>query len=309
MNLGILLSKAAATYSERIALAYGPNSETYSQLDARVNSLANGLLQMGIRKGDSVAILQYNSPPLLETLYACFKAGFVAVPMNARLHESEVSFICEHSEASAIIFSPEFKETVRSVPNAGGKMRLISLDGSGGEFIPYDKVSGSADEPKSEVTLNDVAWLFYTSGTTGRPKGAMLTHRNLLSMTTNFLADVHAASTEDIALHVAPLTHGSGLYALPMLARGSTNLILLSRSFDPVKILDAIVEQRVTVLPFLTPTMIKMLLISPTWTVGTLAPFGASSTEAHRCTSRTSSRRSAVSATCSSRSTARARRP
>jgi acyl-CoA synthetase (AMP-forming)/AMP-acid ligase II len=268
MNVGVLLRKAEKTYGERIAIGFGSRELSYRDLSARVKALANVFLDLGLNKGDRVAILQHNCPQLVESLYACFEAGFVAVPMNARLHPREVSYIVEHSNSSAIVFGHEFKETITiasGTANPPEKRHLICLSNPSRGMLDYERLILEARDKQSRVepALEDVAWLFYTSGTTGKPKGAMLTHRNLVAMIISFLADIYHATEDDVALHAAPLTHGSGLYSLPLTARGATNIILDSQTFDIPRLLKSIQEKKVSLLPFLTPTMIKMILISP----------------------------------------------
>ncbi len=267
MNLGTLLRKAAMTFPANTALSYGESDTTYSELNLRVNGLANSLVSLGVRRGDSVVIMQYNCPQLIETLFACFKVGTVAVPVNARLHSSEFSYIIGNSDASVVVFGEDFKQVIQAMSRGNdlsGK-QLICLTNPSNGMIDYEKqmAQGANAEPTAEAAPDDVAWLFYTSGTTGRPKGAMLTHRNLMAMTMNFMADLYNPSEHDIALHAAPLTHGSGLYILPLLARGATNIILKPKSLDPQLVFETIEHRRVSIIPFLTPTMIKMLLISP----------------------------------------------
>ncbi|MHB8763290.1 MAG: long-chain-fatty-acid--CoA ligase [Deferrisomatales bacterium] len=265
MNVGTLLTKAARTFPDRLALVHGEKRRTYREFDARANRLANALRRLGVRPGEHVAVLQYNYPETLESLFGCFKAGCGAVPINFRLHPREWAYIVDHSEARAVILSPEFNEPLREVrPLLPGVRHLVTLGGAAGELLDYEALlAGEPDAgPDAEVHPDDAAWLFYTSGTTGRPKGAVLTHRNLLAMTMNFFADMAPLGPDDAVLHAAPLSHGSGLYALPNVAKAATNVILPARSFDPEVVLRTIEEHRVTNL-FAAPTMVKLLVESP----------------------------------------------
>ena len=266
MNVGTLLTKTARTFPGKPAIVHGPKKLTYDRFNARSNRLANALSHLGVRQGDKVALLQHNYPEMLESMFACFKAGYGAVPINWRLHPKEFSFIIDHSEAQAVILSPEFNETIvhirERIPNA---RHLITLSGAEGELLDYeDLISRGSDQfSDSEVHADDLAWLFYTSGTTGMPKGAMLTHRNLLAMTMNFFADICPGfGPDDAILHAAPLSHGSGCFALPNVAKGATNIILASKSFDPEQIFKSIQDYHVSNM-FAAPTMIKLMVESP----------------------------------------------
>lgn len=265
MNTGTLLTKSAVTFPERIALIHGPKQLTYSRFNSRVNKLANAFLKMGISFGDKVAILQYNYPETLESLFACFKAGCVAVPINFRLHPKEFAYIIDHSDARTVILSPEFNESIKEVKDLIPDCRhLITLSGAKSELMDYEKlIAGVSDQwVDVEVKPDDPAWLFYTSGTTGKPKGAMLTHRNLVAMTMNFFGDMICLSPDDAILHAAPLSHGSGLFALPNIAKASKNVILESKSFEPEAVFKAIEEHGITNM-FAAPTMVKILINSP----------------------------------------------
>jgi acyl-CoA synthetase (AMP-forming)/AMP-acid ligase II len=216
--------------------------------------------------GDNVALLQYNYPEMLESMFACFKAGCGAVPINWRLHPNEFAFIIDHSEAKAVILSPEFNDSIVDIRGQIKKAQhLITLSGAKGKLLDYENLISTESEQfvDAEVKADDLAWLFYTSGTTGMPKGAMLTHRNLLAMTMNFYADICPGfGPDDVVLHAAPLSHGSGLYALPNIGKAATNIILESQSFDPDLIFKTIQEYRVTNM-FAAPTMIKLMVESP----------------------------------------------
>jgi acyl-CoA synthetase (AMP-forming)/AMP-acid ligase II len=266
MNIGKLLTKSAVTFPNRLAIAYGSKKETYAEFNSRANRLANALYNLGIKKGDNIALLQYNRPEMLESMFACFKAGCGMIPINFRLHPKEFAFIIDHSEAKAVILSPEFNDSLTDLRDRIPRARhLITLSGAGGELLDYEKLisAGSSQFEDANTEPDELAWIFYTSGTTGMPKGAMLTHRNLLAMTMSFYADIFPGFGPDEAiLHAAPLSHGSGLYALPNIAKAAANIILESKSFDPELVFKTIQEYRVTNM-FTAPTIIKMMIESP----------------------------------------------
>jgi acyl-CoA synthetase (AMP-forming)/AMP-acid ligase II len=266
MNVGQLLTKSARTFPGNLAIAWGRKNVTYSSLNDRVNRLCNALRAMDVKQGENVALLQYNCPQMIESMFACFKAGFGAVPINFRLHPNEVAFIIDHSQSRAVVFSKELNEAVMDIRGRiPGTRHFISLSGGKGEVLDYETLifSGSDLFTDADVHPDDLAWIFYTSGTTGQPKGAMLTHRNLVAMTMNFYADICPGfGPGDVVLHAAPLSHGSGCYALPNVGKGAANVILESRSFDPELVFQAIERHRVTNM-FAAPTMVKLLVESP----------------------------------------------
>ncbi|MEA2109070.1 MAG: long-chain fatty acid--CoA ligase [Pseudomonadota bacterium] len=264
MNIGTLLSKSARTYPDKPAIIHGERCFTYAQFNERTNRLANALSRQGLRRGDNVAILQYNYPETLESIFACFKTGIGAVPINFRLHPKECAFIIDHSQARAVIISSEFNESLVEVKKRMPKVKLIiTTKDATGDFEDYESLLSEADPNWSDVSVDpdDLAWLFYTSGTTGMPKGAMLTHRNMLAMIMNFYADMAPLSPDDAILHAAPLSHGSGIYGLPNIAKAATNVILDSKSFDPELVFQTIEKYRITNM-FAAPTMIKLLVES-----------------------------------------------
>ena len=264
MNLGKLLAKTARTFPENLAIAHGARRFTYAQFNARANRLANALSRLGIRAGDNVAILQYNYPETLESIFACFKAGYGAIPINFRLHPKEFAYIINHGQAKAVVLSPEFNGSVRELKLEMPDVKyFVSLAGDDHELLDYEKLISSESDQWNDVDVapDHLAWLFYTSGTTGNPKGATLTHRNLLAMTMNFYADIAPLGPDDAILHAAPLSHGSGLFALPNIGKGSANIIPESKSFDPDVVLKMIETHGITNM-FAAPTMITMLIYS-----------------------------------------------
>src|ERR1043166_3152400 len=184
-----------------------------------------------------------NCPEFYEVLLACWHAGLTAVPMNAKLHAREFAYILENSGAKACFATPEL-QVANAIP-------VSELD----EFV-------DAPAPPADVAPDDVAWLFYTSGTTGVPKGAMLTHRNMLFQTQAYFADIDKLGPQDAAPHPAPLSHGSGLYGLPHFSAGAVNVIPESGHFDPVEIFE-LLEHWPNASFFAAPTMIVRLMASP----------------------------------------------
>jgi acyl-CoA synthetase (AMP-forming)/AMP-acid ligase II len=260
MNVGTFLTRAARQRPESPAVRWGSTSLTYRQLADRSLRLAAALAQRGLKRGDRLGILQPNRPELLETLFAGFLGGFVVVPVNARLHPREVAWILGHAGASALVHGEEFNEELASA-GLDDRLTRVSIRPAFGE-LDYEALIGSA-EPlpgPAEVEAGDLSWLFYTSGTTGRPKGVMWSHRTVRIGAMSFLADVIDLRPEDVVLHAAPLTHGSGSVAVAAIARGASNVILDAPSFDPSALADAIEREGVTVVAFLAPTQIVRML-------------------------------------------------
>lgn len=265
MNVGTLFTKSARTFPKRLTIAYGDDEWTYQQANDRINKLANGLTRLGIRKGENVAILLHNCPEFLETLFACFKAGIGTVPINFRLHPRECSFIIDNSEAVAVVLGDDFRDSLYALKHEMPRVKhtLCITDPLKG-MLQYEDLLKEQSQSFVDVDVerDDLAWLFYTSGTTGQPKGAMLTHHVLMMMTMNFFADMAPLGPDDVILHAAPLSHGSGLYSLPNVAKGAANIILHGKTFDPKTVFETIQRRKVTNM-FMAPAMIKRLVTSP----------------------------------------------
>jgi acyl-CoA synthetase (AMP-forming)/AMP-acid ligase II len=262
MNIGAFLSKFSEITPNRIAVSCGDKRLTWKKFNSRCNKLANAFKSIGLKKGDIIAILQYNYPQTLECFYAGFKLGCAIVPINFRLHPDEFIYIINHSKSKALIISPEFNEAILSnLEKMPSVKQFISLKSSSGRLVDYEELIISNQDmlKDADVAFDDIAWLFYTSGTTGRPKGAMLTHRNLFNMIMAYYADFGAVSFDDAILHAAPLSHGSGLYALPHISRGAQNVIMDKKSFDPGRVFHHIEKYRITAM-FAAPTMVKLLV-------------------------------------------------
>jgi acyl-CoA synthetase (AMP-forming)/AMP-acid ligase II len=251
MNLGTHLARSGRLAPDAPALGDGTRVITYRELDDRVSRLADGLLRGGLEPGDRVAILMANRPEILETFYACFRAGLVAVPINSRLHPDEVRYIVSQAGARRIVVGPEHETSAR---DSGASPIALPND--------YENLIAVGDPELTDrdVTSDAPAWLFYTSGTTGRPKGATLSHGNLGEMVMSCLANVTDYRSSDTVLHAAPLTHGAGLYALAATARGACHLVPPSPPFDAGATLELIGRLGATVVSFVTPTMVRLLL-------------------------------------------------
>jgi len=247
MNLAHLLLRSARWLPDRPALALGRRVvRSYGEMASRVSRLSSGLKKkLNLKSGDRVALAAKNCPEYYEILFACWHAGLTAVPMNAKLHAKEFAYILENSGAKACFVTPDLAAAVPKAIPVG----------------ELDSFLAGAGQP-AEVEPDHLAWLFYTSGTTGVPKGAMLTHRNLLFQTQAYFADIDRLGPQDAALHPAPLSHGSGCYGLPHFAAGAVNVIPESGSFDPGEIF-ALLDHWEGSSFFAAPTMIVRLLASP----------------------------------------------
>lgn len=265
MNVGTLFTKAARTFPERPAIVYGDYELNYREANARINQLANALRSLEIKKGSNVAILLHNCPEFIETLFACFKAGIGTVPINFRLHPKECAFIIDNSEAAAVVLGEDFRDSLYALRKEMPRVKhFICISEPLEGMIPYAELlqGRPTSFPDEEVERDDLAWLFYTSGTTGKPKGAMLTHHVIMMMTMNFYADMSPLGPEDVVLHAAPLSHGSGLYGVPNVGKGAANVILRSKAFEPKIVFETIQRRRVTNM-FMAPAMIKRLITAP----------------------------------------------
>jgi acyl-CoA synthetase (AMP-forming)/AMP-acid ligase II len=264
MHVGHFLTRAALRYPARPAWLPGNLAMTFREAEARVNRLGRALLSLGGQPGDRVAMLISNCYQGLETLLAPMKAGMAVVPMNIRLHPSEHEYMLNDSGAFALIYGEEFRDHLAQIRgNLTSIKHFICVGRGAAGDLGYDQVLDGQRETPADPAIesDDLAWLFYTSGTTGHPKGAMLTHRNLLTMAEQFLLNINPARPGDVLLHAAPITHGSGLSIFHHIAVGAASAFPATRAFDPPRIFEAIQRYHATTM-FLVPTMINLLLAS-----------------------------------------------
>src|ERR1043165_946460 len=209
MNLALFLERAGRDDPRRPALGFGARVlRDYGDMAGRVARLAGALCGYGLNPGHRVAIVARNSPDYAEMLYAIWHAGLAAVPANAKLHGAELGYILEQSGARVCFVSNGLdSELAAHAPQSLERLIVLGSADYDGLFAtdPIAVVSRGGD---------DLAWLFYTSGTTGRPKGAMLTHKVLTAASEAYAADVDTLTPGAPLLHAAPMSHGSGLYMM-----------------------------------------------------------------------------------------------
>jgi acyl-CoA synthetase (AMP-forming)/AMP-acid ligase II len=254
-NLAALLFDVARRLPDRPAVSDDRSSRTYRELTERVARLAGGLRAQGLAPGDRVLLSLENCGEFLELLFGCWAAGLCAVPANARLHPREVEFIAEDSGARLLVATPVLAEALAPLAGAVASLdRVVATRSADYDGLFGEPLGADPGQP------TDSAWLFYTSGTTGRPKGAVLTHRNLVFMSQCYYADIDQLDERDTHVLAAPVSHGAGLYALPFLLKGAHQIVL--PHFDVEAILDVIARHpRVSM--FAAPTMLTRLVHAP----------------------------------------------
>lgn len=240
-----LINSTAQRYGDKTAFVFGSNRYSFKQVNQRINSLTNALASLGVKKGDRVGILAYNCPQYFE-VFSVAKAGMVCVPLNYRSVSRELAYFINNSELKALILEKEFSEVVGSIrQELAGVKSFICLDATLENMLSYEQLIKSfpPDEPKAEAKEDDAAVLFYTSGTTGLPKGSVHTHKGLVAET---IVPHRELSPDDIALCVMPFFHvgGSAAYLFPCFYFGATTIIL--KRFDAGLMLQTIEKEKVT---------------------------------------------------------------
>ena len=255
MNLFSLLDQTAARLPDRGAVFRGTVPVcTFAELRSRALRIAGGLRRNG-RPGDRVAVVTENVPEYVELFFAIWAAGMVATPVNAKLHPRELVDILEDSGASVAFVSAKILAGLDAAlaTSPAAACRRILIGSSDYAALMVEELADPVD-PSPDA----LAWLFYTSGTTGRSKGAMLSHRNLLAMTIAHIADMESFGDEPSLLHGAPMSHGSGLYIPAYILRGARQVVPASSGFDPAEFLD-LCDHHPACSAFLAPTMVQRL--------------------------------------------------
>jgi len=266
-NLSTLLSQTAALFPNRPGLIQGERAWTWREINARVDALVQGLRSLGVKAGDKMLVQSRNNAALFESCWAAFRLGAVWVPTNFRLTPPEVAYLGSSSGATVMLAESCFADHVDAVKDASPQLRLVVTIGQprAGEFSYGDLVGRYLGAPTimAEVNADTPLWFFYTSGTTGRPKAATLTHGQMAFVVTNHLADLIPGTDEnDCSIAVAPLSHGAGIHALLNVARGAATVLLPSDKLEPEVFWQLVEKHRVSNV-FTVPTIVKMLVEDP----------------------------------------------
>lgn len=257
------LALNARRHPDRIALIFGDRERTYREFDAEIDSYAHALLSLGIEKGDRVAVISPNSDRFLLALYAAYRIGAIAVPLNPRATARELQYLLTDSGASVLLFAGDTVGAIRGLAQLDEQpsTRILSLEDASG-FENFDELAQTmpAGAPDVEVAEDDDCMILYTSGTTGLPKGALFDHHRMLWVG-NAMSGL-GMNSFDRNLHVAPMYHCAELvlFVLAGFSMGTTHVVL--PAFEPKAVADALEKYRITV--FLgVPTMFQLMLTLP----------------------------------------------
>jgi len=261
---GAMTQALAAAYPDKPALISEAGTLTFSAANDRMNRFANALTALGLKPGDRIAVLSRNRNEVLES-YGATKAGIVVVPLNWRLSEEELMHPLAESEPAAILVDPQFVPLIDRLRARLPATRLyVRFDGPQDGWLDYEELlaASTAVEPDIAVAETDVLSIMYTSGTTGKPKGAMLSHGGLMRNCVAAADTMIGLQDSDVALAAMPLFHVGGLWyhLFPAFSRGCTTILL--PEFSPDKVLLALQTHRVTYVHFV-PTMINALINHP----------------------------------------------
>lgn len=268
-NVGHCLWMSATRWPGKIALKDDQRSVTYQQLNARVSQVANSLFELGLKKGDTCAVMLYNCIESVEIFYGLARAGIVGAPINFRNTTSEIEFILNHSDAKALIMGKEFAE--RIAPLVGScidneRVLVVGEDSLGCKSYHEYVSRGSEIAPAVEIEEDHVCYIGYTSGTTDYPKGVPTRHRALLENVTQWLVDYGRYSENDRFMLVMPLFHANAITcSMIMITLGGTLYLYHSGAFDPEEML-GIVDQESISITSVVPTMLNLILNLPAQT-------------------------------------------
>lgn len=268
MNLAHMLTQAARRFARAPALVAADRQLDWRTLEANVDALAWALAARGVRKGDRILVHSRNCPELVLTMFAAFRLGAVWVPTNFRIAPDEAAWLAESSGASVFFVQAEFSGHLPAVTAAAPVAPLtVGMDAGSDTDTTLRQLLEEGDGRtvrNADVEYDDPCWFFFTSGTTGRPKAAVLTHGQMGFVVTNHLADLMPGLRQhtDASLVVAPLSHGAGIHFLIQVARGVTTVLTNPARFDADEVWSLIERHRITNL-FTVPTIVNMMVDDP----------------------------------------------
>jgi long-chain acyl-CoA synthetase len=253
MNTAWLLDRTATAAPDRTAVFLGAQPlHTYRELKDRTATLAAAFPDLGCSVRDRVAIVMDNRPEYLEVIFAAWWAGLAVVPINAKLHPTEVAWILRDADVQLLVTDRPHAEALKAAsPN------VPQLVTGTAEYDALVSSPRSLQQPAS-VKVTDLAWLFYTSGTTGRPKGVMIGHRQLLAMALCYHAQIDRLGPDDRSLYAAPMSHGAGIYSVAFMLHGSGHVFPVSTRFEAAETCDLALSLRRVSL-FAAPTIVNRL--------------------------------------------------
>lgn len=264
MNIGSYLALNARRHPEKMALTYNERQYSYEQFNKKVNQFANGLLQLGINKGEKIALMLKNSDYFAISYFAAAKIGAVIVPVNFRLVAREVHYILDQSDSVIVVCDEEYDHLISEAKQGISFIRhvITVLNPIVQGHIPFNQVLSSIDdEPDVEVKGSDDLHIMYTSGTTGQPKGAVFDHERVVKIVIG-VTGMLGLQPQDKFLHVAPLFHIAQLciFLIPGFFLGTSHVI--HQEFNPIEVAKTIEKERITLF-FGVPTMYNYLLQIP----------------------------------------------
>jgi fatty-acyl-CoA synthase len=266
MNLSYILRQAARRHGAEIGFVWGERTWSWAELDQRVDAMAAALASGGVLKGDRVLVQSKNCNQMFESMFACFRLGAVWVPTNFRQTPDEVAYLAQASGASAMVCHGDFPDHAEAICKTAPNVRFLISIGHSSFGEDYDDLVGRyRDQSATEAAVehDDPCWFFFTSGTTGRPKAAVLTHGQMAFVITNHLCDLMPGTTNaDASLVVAPLSHGAGVHQLVQVARAAKTVLLSSERFDIDEAWSLVEKWRITSM-FTVPTIVKLLTEHP----------------------------------------------
>jgi long-chain acyl-CoA synthetase len=259
-----VIYRNALLYPDQEAFVYKSKRITFSEYNARINSLIHALQAMGVKKGDVIGILSYNCLEYADFYGAAWKGGFIASPFNFRLQADELDYLINYSEANTLFVGPELVDVVSSLRSRLSRVKnFISLEGTAPDMVSHDSLLAdySREEPDVQVEENDPMAIIYTSGTTGVPRGSLYDHQAFIDVAKNLVIEMGLLPGEK-HIQINPLFHIGGLHQFrAFLFMAGCNVIMSQRSFDAAATLKTIQDEKATDISIVPTHLVAMLAV------------------------------------------------